>query len=231
MEQIVRIATAGLPAENFRVVFAAEDNRESMRLHHWIVTVERYPADYHVIDEVKTRLGFMAPPCPESANEFCSIREIPGEPLFRGRFDAFSPGLFHSFVGNMSTVVPKILAFRGHLKAHPEWTQADIVAALASAGAKYGPDKKKEFTATLPLDALQAVFGPMRLKDVSSMQPALMGWPAYWKVRTVLARDPKTRIVMYFEPFEGQLQSLYISQPVRTWDAKTKTFIWKFPDD
>jgi hypothetical protein len=36
MEQIVRVATQSLSGKGFRVVFASEDDRESLHLRHWI---------------------------------------------------------------------------------------------------------------------------------------------------------------------------------------------------
>ena len=76
--QITRIATVNLPAKEFRVVFAAEDSLDSMYLHRWVITVERYPANYRVSQAI-----FSAPPCahPQMIKEVCSIQEIPGEPL------------------------------------------------------------------------------------------------------------------------------------------------------
>ncbi len=225
MKQIVSIAAAGVPGKDFRVVFASEDSLASMHLRHWIVTIGRYPENYRTSLEISP-----GAPCtePESIKEVCSIQEIPGEPLFRGTFDVVNR--LYRFAGRTTDTAQKFLAFRDQLRAHPDWTQDQVVAALASAGAKYGPDKKNEFMATIPLKSLERVFGPMRLKDVTSIAPVPMTWPAYWQVRTVLLREPKTRLVMYFEPFEGRLQLLHVSQPVQTWDPGTKKLKWKYPD-
>src|SRR4249919_2010032 len=146
MEQILRAATAALPDKDYRVVLAAEDNRESLSLQHWVATVQKYPADYKVIDEQKMRIMFSGPPClSTNAAEFCSIREIPGEPVFRGRFDLDDAnGHFHRFEGNIVSTAAKMSAFNKQLNAHQQWAQTDIAAALTSAGAKFGPDKEKE---------------------------------------------------------------------------------------
>jgi hypothetical protein len=242
MEQIVRVATQSLSGKGYRVVFASEDDRESLHLRHWIVTVQPYPTDYKAIDEQKMGILFSGPPCSsEKAGGFCSIKEISGEPLFQGRFDIYGDAL--RFVGNVVSTAAKMSGFNKHLNAHQEWTQADIAAALASAGAKFGPDKEKEFTATLPivLKMLEKAFGPMRVNKVLSMKPSfltlpskehsLFGWPAYWSVSTILLRNRKERLVMYFDPFEGQLQSLYVSQGNTILDPKTHKPKWKPPDD
>jgi hypothetical protein len=246
MEQIVRIATQDLSGKNYRVVFAAEDNRESLYLRHWIVTVQEYPASYKTVDDLSMGIVFSGPPCASGkATEFCSINEVSGELLFRGRFDIDdAKSHFRRFEGNIVSTASKMSAFNKQLMAHQQWTQAEIGAALTSAGAKFGPDKEKEFTATLPavLKTLEKAFGPMRLHKVSSIKPvflkfptdekpALIGWPAYWSVSTILLRNRKERLVMYFEPFEGQLQSLLVSQGSTILDPKTHKPKWKPPDD
>lgn len=245
MEQVLRIATQHLPDQRYRVVFAAEDNMESFHLRHWIVTVQKYPVDYKMIDDQKVGVIFSGPPCPSGKNaEFCSIREIAGEPLFRGRFDVDDAnGHFRRFEGNIVSTASKMSAFTDQLQTHQEWTQVDIAAALASSGAKFGPDKEKEFRATLPniLQILEKAFGPMRIHKVLSMKPSfltlpskehsLFGWPAYWSVSVILLHNRKERLVMYFEPFDGQLQALAVSQGSTVLDPKTHKPKWKPPDD
>lgn len=245
MEQVLRAATAALPDKDYRVVFAVEDNRESLSLQHWVATVQKYPADYKVIDEQKMRIMFSGPPClSTNAAELCSIREIPGEPVFRGRFDLDDAnGHFRRFEGNIISTASKMSAFDKELQTHQQWTQTDIAAALTAAGAKFGPDKEKEFRATLPavLKMLEKAFGPMRVNKVISIKPSfltlpskdpsLFGWPAYWRVSTILVQNRKERLVLYFEPFEGQLQSLFVSQGSTVLDPKTHKPKWKPPDD
>lgn len=64
MEQIVRAVTQNLSGKGFRVVFASEDDRESLQLRHWIVTVQKYPAGYKAVDDRTTMILFGGPPCP-----------------------------------------------------------------------------------------------------------------------------------------------------------------------
>ncbi len=223
MKEITRIATSNLSDRGSRVVFASEGNLESMSLRRWIVSVDLYPKSY------RTSLAVMSgPPCvsPETIKETCSIQEISGEPLFLGKFE--TTGQLYSFAGRTAAAARKMLAFREDLKAHSEWSQHQVEEALASKGAKYGPEKKKEFMTVLPLKSLQRILGPMRLKDISSvpMTPPQQ-WPAYWKVRTVMIGNSKVGLVMYFEPFDGQLQMLYFTGPHKVWDPVTKTFKWE----
>lgn len=245
MEQIVRVATQDLPGKDYQVVFATENNLESSYPHPWFITVQKYPEDYNVMDDRTKLVVFPGPPCASGkAAEFCSVREIPGEPIFRGRFDFVNAkGRFLRFEGNIVSTASKMSEFNKQLNAHQQWAQADIAAALAAAGAKFGPDKEKEFRATLPLTlkSLEKVFGPMRVHKVVSMkpsfltlpskQPSVFGWPAYWSVSTILLRNPKERLLLYFEPFEGQLQSLFVSQGSTVLDPNTHKPKWKPPDD
>ena len=128
MQQILRVATENLSGKGYRVVFASEDDRESLQLRHWIVTVQKYPTDYKTVDARTTMLVFSGSPCVSGkAGEFCSTKEIPGEPIFQGRFDIYGDAL--RFVGNVVSTAAKISGFNKQLNAHQEWTQADIAAA------------------------------------------------------------------------------------------------------
>jgi hypothetical protein len=245
MERILRVATQDLPGKNYRVIFATEGNRESPHLRHWIATVQEYPVNYKPIDNSSIGIVFSGPPCAAGkVAEVCSISEVPGPTLFHGRFDVDdAKGHFRRFEGNIDSTASKMLAFNKQLSTHQQWTQAEIATALAAAGAKFGPDKEKEFRATLPdsLKMLEKAFGPMRVNKVLSMKPhfltlaskehSLFGWPAYWSVSTILLRNPKERLVMYFDPFEGQLQSLFVSQGNTILDPKTHKPKWIPPND
>lgn len=158
-----------------------------------------------------------------------------------GSFDVYGREI--RFEGNIVNTATKMTAFRNELMNHQQWIQSEIADALTSAGAKFGPDKEKEFRATLPnvLKMLEKTFGPMQIHKVSSMKPSflklpsknpdLIGWPAYWSVSTILLHNSKERLVMYFDPFEGQLQSLFVSQGRTVLDPKTHKPKWKPPED
>jgi hypothetical protein len=245
MKQVLRLATADLKGDDYRIVFAGESNLQALMQRHWVVSVQRYPASYKPFDDQKTAIGFGGPPCTgRAAVEFCSIPALSGETLFQGRFDlddAYSH--FRRFDGNILTTASKMAAFEQQLNAHQEWTEAEIADALTSAGAKFGPAKEQEFRATLPtaLKTLEEAFGPMRLHKVSFLKPSFwkppnaerpvsFGFPAYWKVIVVPLQHPKDRIVMFFDPFEGQLQQLVITGLFQTLDPKTKKMKWEYLD-
>jgi hypothetical protein len=132
-------------------------------------------------------------------------------------------------------------AFREQLNRHREWTQADLEHALAADGAQFGPDKEEQFRAALmpTFKVLEKAFGPMRVHRVVSIPPHLPevqskptapGWPLYWKVVAIPLRSPKERVVMYFEPFAGELQQVYVTGLFSTWDSKAKKFKREYLD-
>src|SRR5262245_65141 len=232
MRRITRLATGNLSGKEFRVVFTLADKLESTRLHRWTVKVEFYSADDQAKDDQLSRVIFSeGPACTEQTKEFCSTREISGEPAFRGRFVFDDAGRLLSYEGSQASSAPKLLAFERQLKEHPGWSRADVAASLVSAGAKYAPDREQAFKATLPLKSLERVFGPLRLQKITPIDPAPFSWSGYWKVRAVPLREPNTRLVMYFEPFEGELQRLIVSRPYQTLDSKTGKLKWKLPDE
>jgi hypothetical protein len=52
------------------------------------------------------------------------------------------------------------------VNAHPEWTDAQAVAALDQAGAEFGPSKKEEFIANLPISKLVLFIGQLSIQSV-----------------------------------------------------------------
>lgn len=233
MLDITRVATVNVPG-NPRLVFAAETDLvhktellEKPSLSRWVVSVQPYPDHYRVLPEVSGGAPCMSE---YALKEWCAIEEIPGEPVFVGIFRLFGDTVDH-FEGRRTSTARKVLAFRGQLEAHPEWDQSAVIAALNSAGAKYGPDKKQEFMAIVPIKALERVYGPLRLDRVVSVKPIPSGWAAYWQVRAISVSNPKKRLYMYFDPFEGELQLLYVDVPAKVWDEKTRTFKRKYLQD
>lgn len=106
--------------------------------------------------------------------------------------------------------------FVDEMKRHPEWSDAEVIAALNAAGAKFGPDHKAEFLRALRLEELKPFIGGEL--QVLSAEPYLwdpemegkrsrgdLSWvvqakwhgPDGWEAGATLA----------FEPFEGVLQS------------------------
>jgi hypothetical protein len=52
------------------------------------------------------------------------------------------------------------------VNAHPEWTDAQALAALDQAGAKFGPSKKEEFIRNLPISKLGLFIGEFSIQSV-----------------------------------------------------------------
>jgi hypothetical protein len=247
MKQILDVATSGLADKNPRVVFTAESSRGSLSLRHWMVTVQNYPTDYKFMDDRYVSIIFNGPPCPFGKSDgFCSVKDFSGDVLFQGRFDvADTRGHVRRFVGNIMSTASRMSVFRDQLAAHPEWTLDDVAAALTSSGAKFGPNKEREFRETLSsaLRTMEKAFGPMRVHKDRFPKPTLwttpskerepIGFQAYWKVVVIPLRAPKDRITMEFDPFEGQLQELIISGLFKRWDSKAKKYKLEYidPDD
>lgn len=222
---VMRLATSGIPQKDMRAVFTAESPLSAMYIKRWVITASPSLEDYPVSGDASP-----GPPCfnPVAIKAVCSVPEPNVEPLFRGEFDLTSS--INHFSGSVAASAKKYLSVQGQLREHPEWTQQQVARLLASAGARYGPDKKRHFTAALPLKALETVFGPMHVKAVTSVKPG-EGWGGYWRVRTAFVKNPNSGLIMYFEPFEGQLQVLYRTGPYRVWDPVDKKFKWEMPKE
>jgi hypothetical protein len=115
---------------------------------------------------------------------------------------------------------PDAKAVVGTLVAsQPEMPDAEADAALKRAGAKYGLADKQALLANLPLQRLER-FG--RIKVVSAELRGLdthsNDRDPYWPDWTVIAKGQRpdghdVTITMYFEPFKGALEALYIDAP------------------
>ena len=90
-------------------------------------------------------------------------------------------------------------------------------AALKGAGAKYGHADKQAFLQSLRISELEKFFGKI---DVTSAELGGLDLESkirdpYWPDWTVMARskrpDGSAAIIrMYFEPFKGDLEALYV---------------------
>jgi hypothetical protein len=111
------------------------------------------------------------------------------------------------------------------VEAHPEWPDAQVVAALNAAGARFGPDHRAEFLRALPLKALEPLTGPLevvsakfgvRFDRVAEDEPpkADLSWDveAKWHSQD---RRYEADCSLTFEPFEGALTRLRFRSPPR----------------
>ena len=112
---------------------------------------------------------------------------------------------------------------------HPEWSDAQIVARLKAAGARFGPNDREEFLRSLPLKKLEPLVGQLevigdvfsvRSASVGGDQPvAAIGWTVGAKWHSADGKFEGNRILQ-FEPFEGALTSYSISSPPRPTGSK-----------
>ena len=100
---------------------------------------------------------------------------------------------------------------------HPKWTDAQIVEALKSAGAKFGPADRAEFLRSLPLKELELVTG--RLEVVSAdlgarYRPPVLSWRVEAKWHSDDGRQ-EADCLLFFEPFEGRLENFSFRSAMR----------------
>ena len=127
------------------------------------------------------------------------------------------------------------------VNAHPEWTDAQALAALDQAGAKFGPSKKEEFIRNLPISKLGLFIGQFNIQSVefealsetNAVELARIGIKPpggdpnapialhqgdsfarlQWVVRAKAssANGAVADYLLQFEPLNGQLLGLYVT--------------------
>jgi hypothetical protein len=105
------------------------------------------------------------------------------------------------------------------IQSHPEWTEAQAVAALESAGAKYGPAKKNEFVKKLPMEQLQELLeGKVTVESVEFNGLGKVHEGSFvfleWDVEVKVSRGDGSEASYWltFEPFKGQLTQLSLRE-------------------
>jgi hypothetical protein len=105
------------------------------------------------------------------------------------------------------------------MKRHPTWSDAQVVAALAAAGAKFGPDQKTEFLRALPIEDLKPFIGGqlevtsadffLRLQSLDGESEEV---DPFWHVGAKWhgTGGREKQCLMNFEPFEGGITSLQL---------------------
>lgn len=92
------------------------------------------------------------------------------------------------------------------------WTETDALESLRSNGAKYGPGTKKEFVASLPIEAIQESTGCKLHPETAEFVVRLYGPPdLQWTVRgteTATRTQNEQECWAIFEPFEGRLTAM-----------------------
>jgi hypothetical protein len=92
------------------------------------------------------------------------------------------------------------------------WTEKDALKALQSENPKYGPENKKEFLSSLPLQAIEEITGCKLRVESAEFVVRLWGPPELqWTVRgKEMAADtqPESDCWASFEPFEGRLTAM-----------------------
>jgi hypothetical protein len=100
------------------------------------------------------------------------------------------------------------------VRSHEEWTNAQVVAAIAKAGANFGPDHREEFLRQLDIQRFANIVGPIQtfrasfewLQEGAPRRAEFMSTPL-WAVtfRTFGHAGQTICYTLGFEPFEGRL--------------------------
>jgi len=99
-------------------------------------------------------------------------------------------------------------ALASDLKRQPPKNMAELSSRLKAAGALYGPEYKKKFTAELPLKALKKVYGELRIKSVEFLPRDVED--ETWDVAPewcVIAYAGNIRLQLLFSVFDGKFYS------------------------
>jgi hypothetical protein len=128
---------------------------------------------------------------------------------------------------NYNTVSPGVREFEemNHFASlvlsHPEMSDAEVLAALKNAGAKYGPNDQDEFVKHAPIAALEPFLGKLQVLSVSyaplfENRNNVAEWPK-WTIKVKATRDDGADAFyeLSFEQFRGELRSLHLIQPER----------------
>jgi hypothetical protein len=104
--------------------------------------------------------------------------------------------------------------------SQPEMPDAEADAAAKRAGAKYGLADKQALLANLPLQRLERFFGKIKVvsAELRGLDTESNDRDPYWPDWKVIAKGQRpdghdVTITMYFEPFKGDLEALYIDAP------------------
>jgi hypothetical protein len=111
----------------------------------------------------------------------------------------------------------RLAAVRDVINAHPDWTDAQVLATAKEQGIRFGPDNKAIMLRLVPLHELGAFYGSLRIEKVvynlydgqkcAGCAFADLSW-------YIEAAETGTlrRLRMSVEPFEGKITSITESQ-------------------
>jgi hypothetical protein len=109
--------------------------------------------------------------------------------------------------------------FASLVLSHPEMSDAEVLAALKNAGAKYGPNDQDQFVKHVPIAALEPFLGKLQVLSVGyaplfENRNNVAEWPK-WTIRVKATRDDGADAIyeLSFEQFRGELRSLHLIQP------------------
>ncbi len=99
--------------------------------------------------------------------------------------------------------------------AHPEWTEAQVIATIKENGTRYGPNDKEEFTKNLPVHQMEPFLGKLKIESVTfnpldERRTAISSWPDWSVGVSAKQKDGSIlRYQMFFDHREGKLFGLH----------------------
>jgi hypothetical protein len=168
---------------------------------------------------------------PERPSDYGLVRFGPNGPILETRPDPESVLLDGSIwlppLKNGSRILQvraitmgekKLDALRKLVQSHPEWSDEQAVGALMQDGARFGPEEKKAFISTLPLDKMERFLGHLKITSVDFRYPP-QGRDEHTSVLVSLCWDvtaealfsdgTSAKYFFSFEPYEGRLTYLW----------------------
>ena len=149
------------------------------------------------------RIAF--PPYPSSADRV-------GQLSAHFQFDGRDRRIFSIFANGPFLNSEKQKAVTKLVDEHPEWSEAQMTAALSTAGAKFGPNQKEDLLARFPLKELEPILGKIEMGPAEFTFRGNTEPPHYavmdWSIRFRASKNGKSdEYTMSVEPFGGKVVS------------------------
>jgi len=128
------------------------------------------------------------------------------------QFDGRDRRIFSIFANGSFLNYEKQEALTKLVDEHPEWSEAQMTAALSTAGAKFGPNQKEGLLARFPLKELESILGKIEMGPAEFTFRGNTEPPHYavmdWSIRFRASKNGKSdEYTMSVEPFGGKVVS------------------------
>lgn len=130
--------------------------------------------------------------------------------------------IFHLSAAGPAVNTDRLQQLINEVDSHPEWSDADVLRALAKAGARFGPSAKEELLDELPIEGLKALIGNIKvesvsfkIRDAAQVREHLPSAALLWTIKVLSqSNGQELKYYLLLEPFDGKLVSLGRIPPV-----------------